>query len=86
MTALDRLYNLEIEFHRLYRAEGISPIDAAGIHTSYAMQNHYEPLLRMLGAIEPSELAEASERMMGMCDPRDVRAAFHSLRQIIRVA
>jgi len=86
MTALDRLYNLEIEFHRLYRAEGISPIDAAGIHTSYAMQNQYEPLLRTLGAVDPSDLAGATERMMGMSDPRDVRAAFHSLRRIIRVA
>ncbi len=86
MTALDRLYSLEIEFHRLFRAEAIGPVDAAGIHTSYALQNHYESLLRMLGAIKPSDLAEASERMMGRCDPRDVRAASHSLRQIIRVA
>ena len=61
-------------------------MEAAGIHTSYALQNHYEPLLRMLGAIEPSDLAKATERMMGMGDPRDVQAAFHSLRRLIRVA
>ena len=29
---------------------------------------------------------DTAERMMGMSDPRDVRAAFHSLRQVITVA
>jgi hypothetical protein len=74
MSVLDRLYRLEIEFHRLFLAEGVDAVEAAGIHTSYALQNHYEPLLR------------AIERMMGMGDPRDVQAASHSLRQLITVA
>jgi hypothetical protein len=34
MSVLDRLYRLEIEFHRLFRAKGVSAVKAAGIHTS----------------------------------------------------
>ena len=86
MSILERLYSLEIEFHRLFRAEAISAVEAASVHTSYALQNNYEPLLRMIGTVDPSDLAEAAERMMGMSDPRDVQDAFHSLRQLIKVA
>jgi hypothetical protein len=83
MSGLGRL---EIEFHRLFRVEGLNAAEAAGVHTSFALQDHYEPLLRTIGVVAPSELAGATERMMGMGDPRDVQAAFHSLRQLIRVA
>jgi hypothetical protein len=85
MSVLDRLYSLEIEFHRLFRSEGINAIEAASIHTSYALQNQYEPLLRTVGLVDQSELAKAAERMMGMGDPRDVQAAYHSLRQFVRI-
>ena len=61
-------------------------MEAAGIHTSYALQNNYEPLLHTIGVVAPSELAAATERMTGMGDPRDVQAAYHSLRRLIRVA
>ena len=86
MSDLDRLYSLEIEFHRLFRAEGINALEAASVHTSFALQNHYEPLLRMIGVVAPSELAGAAERMMGMGDPRDVQAAYHPIRQLVRGA
>ena len=86
MSVLDRLYSLEIEFHRLLRAEAISTLEAASVHTSYALQNNYEPLLRMIGVVDSSDLAQSTERMIGMSDPRDVQAAFHSLRQLIQVA
>ena len=61
-------------------------MEAAGIHTSYALQNNYEPLLHTIGGVAPSDLAWATERMTGMGDPRDVQAAYHSLRRLIRVA
>jgi len=83
MSVLDRLYSLEVEFHRLFRAEGIHAMEAAGIHTSYALQNNYEQLLRLVGVIDPAALAEAADRMIGMGDPRDVQAALHSLRQFV---
>ena len=86
MSVLDRLDRLEIEFHRLFRTDGVHAMEAAGIHTSYALQNNDEPLLRTIGVVAPSDLAGATERMMGMGDPRDVRAAYHSLRLLIRVA
>jgi hypothetical protein len=86
MSILDRLYHLEIEFHRLFRAEGINPFEAASVHTSYALQNQYESMLRTMVLVDQSELAKVAERMMGMGDPRDVQAAFHSLRQFISVA
>ena len=86
MSALDRLYSLEIEFHRLFRAQAISALEAASVHTSYALQNNYEPLLRMIGVIDPSDLARATERMMGMSDPHDVQAASYSLRQLVQIA
>jgi hypothetical protein len=82
MSVLDRLYILEIEFHRLFR--DVNAMEAAGIHTSYALQNQYEPLLRTVGLVDQSELAKAAGRMVG--DPRDVQAAYDSLRQFIRVA
>ncbi len=85
MSVLDCLYILEIEFHRLFRAQAINALEAAGIHTSYALQNNYEPLLRTIGIVEAADLARATERMMGMRDPRDVQAAYRSLRQLISV-
>lgn len=83
MYVLDRLYHLEIEFQRLFRVEGLNALEAAGVHTSYALQHNYEPLLRKVGMVDPAELAKAAERMMGMGDPRDVQAAHHSLRRVI---
>jgi len=38
----------------------------------------------MIGTVGTSELA-ATERMMGTSDPHDVRAAFRSLRKVIRI-
>ncbi len=86
MSALERLYCLEIEFHRLFRTQALSALEAASVHTSYALQNNYEPLLRMIGVVDPSDLARASERMMGMSDPHDVQAASHSLLQFVPIA
>ena len=40
----------------------------------------------MIGVVDSSDLAQSTERMIGMSDPRDVQAAFHSLRQLIQVA
>ena len=60
MSVLDRLYRLEIEFHRLFR--GLNALEAAGIHTSYALQNQYEPMLRALGLVDPSLVQSWSGR------------------------
>jgi hypothetical protein len=44
------------------------------------------PQVTVLRVVDPADLAGAAERMMGMGDPRDVRAAYHSLRQLIGAA
>jgi hypothetical protein len=86
MSVLDRLDRLEIRFHRLFRAEGVNAEKAAGVHTSYALQNHDEPLLRTIGVVNPADLVRATEQMTGMGDPREVQAAYHPIRQLVRVA
>lgn len=83
MTVLDQLYQLEIEFHRCFRAQAVDAMEAWSIHTSYALQHGYEPLLRSLGGVGPAELIEARERLVTTSDPRDVHAAFHSLRHLV---
>jgi hypothetical protein len=85
-SGLDRLYRLEIESHRRFRADGVNAAEAAGVHTSYALQNHDEPLLRTIGVVNPADLVRATEQMTGMGDPRDVQAAYHPIRQLVRVA
>ena len=40
MTPLEQLFRLEVEFHRRLRT------DAVAAHTSFALQNSYESLLR----------------------------------------
>jgi hypothetical protein len=49
MSPLERLFALEIEFHRRLRQEAPGTADPAALHTSYALQAGYEPLLRGLG-------------------------------------
>jgi hypothetical protein len=86
MSGLDRLYRFEIETHRLFRAEDVNAGESVGVHTSFAPQNPYEPLLRTNGAVNPADLVRATGRVMGTGDPRDVQAASHSLRQLVRIA
>lgn len=83
MTVLDRLYSLEIEFHRRFRVEAINAVEAWNIHTSYALQHGYEPLLRTAGTVDPAALAKTKARMATVSDPRDVEAAFHSLQRLL---
>ncbi len=82
MSILDRLYALEVEFHRQFRSAGMPPADEAGLHTSYALQNGYEALLRSIGLIDPPVLECVKDRMSRCGDPRDVIAAFRSLQRL----
>jgi len=38
MPPLERLFRLEVEFHRRLRGEANEPPDSGGVHTSYALQ------------------------------------------------
>jgi hypothetical protein len=86
MPVLDRLYSLEVEFHRQFRAAAADPVEAWSIRTSYALQHGYEPLLRSMGVVDVAMLNSVKERLSRIHDPRDVLAAFQSLRQLIDVA
>jgi hypothetical protein len=83
MSVLERLYRLEIEFYRLFRVEAINAMEAASAHTSYALQHGYEPLLRTVGSVDSSSLTDTRDKLLGMGDPRDVQAAYHSLQNLV---
>src|SRR3954453_5480633 len=44
LERMEAVYRLEIESHRRFRADGVNAAEAAGVHTSYALQNHDGPL------------------------------------------
>lgn len=82
MSFLSQLYNLEIEFHRQFRHASLDAGEAWSAHTSYALQHGYERLLRSIGVVDPLALESIRDRMSQCEDPRDVMAAFHSLRRL----
>ena len=51
MSPLESLFRLEIEFHRCLRRLPTYPYDFGGLHTSYALQAGYEPLIFALGPV-----------------------------------
>jgi hypothetical protein len=83
MAPLDRLFALELEFRRKLRCEAPGTRDATALHTSYALQAGYEPLLRRLGPITAGDIQRASERHALAADPRDVLAARDALTGLL---
>ena len=49
MKPLERLFALEVDFHRRVREGVTGRAGIAAVHTSYAMQSGYEPLIREAG-------------------------------------
>ena len=82
MAPLERLFRLEIEFHRRLRTEAPNTADARALHTSYALQCGYESLLRAAGAVTPRDIERLQERLTLVGDPRDILAARDSLKQV----
>jgi hypothetical protein len=83
MPPLERLFRLEIEFHRRLRTQAPGTADTSALHTSYALQAGYEPLIGAAGAVTAPELDRLSARLALAGDPRDVRAARHSLGRLL---
>jgi hypothetical protein len=50
MMPLEQLFRLEIESHRRLRTQAPGIADPSGLHTSYALQSGYEPLIRAVGS------------------------------------
>ncbi len=82
MAPLERLFLLEVEFHRRLRTEAPGTGDCRALHTSYALQSGYEPLIRAAGRVTGRDLVVLSQRHAAAADARDLLAARNSLNQL----
>jgi hypothetical protein len=85
MAPLEKLYRLEIEFHRRLRTQAPGTADARALHTSYALQSGYEPLLRALGPVTAGEIDQLRGRLALAADARDLLAARDSLKHLLGI-
>jgi hypothetical protein len=85
MPPLERLFALEIEYHRILRCDAPGTPHAVAPHISYAMQNGYEPLFRRLGHVTAADLTRLYNRFIASGDTRDVLAARDSLMTLLRL-
>jgi hypothetical protein len=85
VTPLDTLFRLEIEFHRRLRTQAPRTPDARALHTSYALQSGYEPLIRTVGTTTARDIHRLHDRLTLAGDPRDILAARDSLKQLLGI-
>jgi hypothetical protein len=83
VAPLEQLFALEIEFHRKLRTEAPGTADASALHTSYALQSGYEPLLRGIGRVTAQDIRRLADRFSLAGDARDVLAARDALTQML---
>jgi hypothetical protein len=83
MPPLERLFRLEIEFHRRLRTQAPGTEDARALHTSYALQSGYEPLIRSIGTVTVQDIDRLRARLALAGDARDTLAARDSLVQLL---
>ena len=79
MSPLERIFALEVEYHRRLRCEAPGAGDTRSLHTSYALQEGYEPLLRGIARVTLEDLERIANRSSLISDPRDALAARNSL-------
>jgi hypothetical protein len=84
MPPLDRLFLLELEYHRLLRNAPDTP-EAVAPHISYAMANGYKSLLRSLGPVSVEAVDRVYNRLLGYGDARDVIRARDSIKTLLRL-
>lgn len=83
MPPLERLFRLEIEFHRRLRTQAPGTVDTRALHTSYALQSGYEPLIRAVGTVTAQDRDRLQARLALAGDARDILAARDSLEQLL---
>jgi hypothetical protein len=83
MTPLERLFRLEIEFHRRLRTQAPGTEDSRALHTSYALQAGYELLIRSIGSVTAQDVDGLQARLALAGDARDVLAARDALKAIL---
>ncbi len=85
MAPLEQHFRLEVEFHRRLRTEAREAIDSGSLHTSYAMQNGYEQLIRGVGAVTTRDIVGLAARQAFAGDTRDVLRARDSVMGLFGV-
>ena len=85
MSPLEKLFCLEIEFHRRLRTDAHQPADRCGLHTSYALQSGYDQLIRTLDPATARDVETLRERLALAADARDILAARDSLKQVLGI-
>jgi hypothetical protein len=85
MPPLEKLFRLEMEFHRRLREQAPGTVDASSLHTSYALQSGYEPLLRAASRVTARDINELHARLALAGDARDLLAARDSLKQLLGI-
>ena len=56
MSPLEKLFRLELEFHRRLRTQASGTAEASSLHTSYALQTGYEQLLPAIGTVTARQI------------------------------
>ena len=85
MPPLERLFLLEVEFYRRLRSEANETPDTGGLHTSYALQTGYEPLLKSVGPVAAGNIETLTQRLALAGDTRDVLKARDSVMGLLGV-
>jgi hypothetical protein len=85
MSPLEKLYRLEVEFHRRVRALPPGVVDSARLHTSYALQTGYERLIREAKRATALDVESLRDRFARSGDARDLHDACESLRQLLGI-
>jgi hypothetical protein len=57
--------------------------DSRALHTSYALQSGYEPLIRQVGTASGRDIEQIRQRHTLTTDSRDLLAARNSLKQFL---
>jgi hypothetical protein len=86
MPPLERLFLLEVEFHRKLRTQAPGTVDTRALHTSYALQSGYEPLIRSAGSIKAHDVELIRQRHAMAWDARDLLAARDSLKELLGIS
>jgi hypothetical protein len=72
MPPLEQIFTLEIEFHCRLRMEAPGTADATALHTSYALQSGYVPLLKSIGRVTVRDIEQLLPgRFTAVGDARD---------------
>ncbi len=74
MSPLEKLFRLEIEYHRRVRALASVITDDGSLHTSFALQTGYESLLASLGRSPPATWKLCAAACCWPPTPRDLLA------------